>query len=291
MLLELAIGDAYGAAFEYADEAYIQQHNHVQKYVSRPKGDVAPGQYTDDTQMSIAIAEAILSGEEWTPENIAAWFVEAFHRDPRAGYARGFHTFLSKTTTEEDFLAQIRPDSDKSGAAMRATPIGFYPDTAEVIQRATLQAKLTHDTPGGIASAVAAALMPHYFLYHRGEKEGLGAFLEKHVTGHPWGKPYRGRVGASGWMSVRAAVTSVMRYNRMTDILRACVAFTGDVDTVATLALAAGSCSAEVEQDLPQTLIEGLENHTYGRDYLRSLDVQLFAQFPTSLQEVSHDRI
>jgi len=66
----------------------------------------------------------------------------------------------------------------------------------------------------------------------------------------------------------------------MADLLRRCVAFTGDVDTVATIALAAGSCSIEVEQNLPTQLIEGLENGAYGRDYLRTLNDRLLALVP-----------
>jgi ADP-ribosyl-[dinitrogen reductase] hydrolase len=49
----------------------------------------------------------------------------------------------------------------------------------------------------------------------------------------------------------------------------------GDVDTVAAIALAAGSCSPEITQDLPTHLFDTLENGQYGRDYIRRLDKQL----------------
>jgi ADP-ribosylglycohydrolase len=76
-------------------------------------------------------------------------------------------------------------------------------------------------------------------------------------------------------MSVRAAITAVMRNDRMSDLLKDCVNFTGDVDTVATIALAAASCSREVIQDIPQQLVEGLENGAYGRDYIAELNKKL----------------
>lgn len=50
---------------------------------------------------------------------------------------------------------------------------------------------------------------------------------------------------------------------------------TGDVDTVAAIALGVASCSEEVTQDLPSHLFEGLENGRYGRDYIRELDKKL----------------
>ncbi len=59
MLLELAIGDAYGAGFEYADEMIAC--NDLSRYLKHPRHNIQPGCYTDDTQMSIAIAETLVA--------------------------------------------------------------------------------------------------------------------------------------------------------------------------------------------------------------------------------------
>ena len=277
MLLEIAIGDAYGAGFEYVSTAIVREQNDLSGYIQHPRHGTKPGQYTDDTQMSIAIAEAIVSGEEWTPLMLANRFVTAFKRDPREGYAGRFQEFLGRVEDGEQFLAEIHPDSDKSGAAMRAGPIGVFPDIEEVIFRCGLQAAITHNTPDGIHAAVAASLMTHYFLYDLGPKAHLGAFLEQYVPGN-WSEPWRGKVGHQGLMSVRAAVTSVMTNASLRDLLRHCIAYSGDVDTVAAIALAAGACSAEIAHDLPDPLLLQLENQTYGRDYLLALDRQLLAR-------------
>ena len=276
MLLEIAIGDAYGAGFEYADIEMVRQRNDLSGYVKHPRHNIRPGAYTDDTQMSLAIAEAIVSGEPWQPVMLAQKFIDAFQRDPREGYASGFFQFLRHARDGRQFLRDIRPDSEKSGAAMRAAPLGVYPDIAQVIERCTVQAALTHNTPNGINAAIAAALMTHYFLYRLGPKQELGVFLEKQVSGS-WATPWAGKVKAQGWMSVRAAVTALVGSNTMSDLLRTCVQFSGDVDTVAAIALAAGSCSDEIAQDLPAHLFETLENGKYGRDYIQQLDVQLLA--------------
>ncbi len=277
MLLELAVGDAYGAGFEYAD-TLVSTSNDLSRYVQHPRHATLPGCYTDDTQMSIAVAEAIVSGKPWTPQLLADAFVRAFKRDSREGYAGGFQAFLQQVADGEQFLRDIRPDSDKSGAAMRAGPVGVFPTIAEVLEKGTVQARLTHDTPPGIAAANAAALMTHYFLYRLGPKAGLGDFLETHVPGYPWSEAWRGKVRSKGWMSVRAAVTALLRNERLSDLLQDCIAFTGDVDTVATIALASASCSEEYAQDLPAQLTEGLENGPYGRDYLITLDIALMQQ-------------
>jgi ADP-ribosylglycohydrolase len=277
MLLEMAIGDAYGAGFEYASPDIVRRLNDASRFVQHPRHrGTKPGMYTDDTQMSLAIAEALVSGERWTRSHIAARFVEVFHRDPRTGYAGGFYAFLQETQSSEEFLDRIRPHSDKSGAAMRATPLGVLPTIGEVIERCRLQAALTHDTHDGIHAALASALMSHYFLYDLGPRQRLGPFLAGQVPG-PWAAPWSGKVGSKGWMSVRAATTAVIRNHRLSDLLRDCISFTGDVDTVATIALAAASCCSEYEQDLSDSLIVGLENGPYGRDYLIDLDRKLLA--------------
>ncbi|MEM6280996.1 MAG: ADP-ribosylglycohydrolase family protein [Chloroflexota bacterium] len=276
MLVELAVGDAYGAGFEYVDADFIAKHNDLSRYVKHPRHNIIPGYYTDDTQMSLAIAELLLSGNAWTPLNLAKKFVQVFKRDPREGYASRFYQFLQDTPDGETFLANIQPESDKSGAAMRAAPLGVLADTAEVIAKCRTQAAITHNTPDGINAAVAAALMAHYFIYEHGKTIGLRGYIDRHADGD-WLQVWQGKVKSKGWMSVLAAITAVERNTSMSALLKDCIAFTGDVDTVATIALAAAAHSNEYIQDLPQHLIVTLENRVYGHDYLRDLDTKLMA--------------
>jgi ADP-ribosylglycohydrolase len=281
MMLELAVGDAYGAGFEYAEPS-PGRPNDLSGYVAHPRHHgMRPGCYTDDTQMSIAIAELLLADAPWTPANLADRFVDAFKRDPREGYASSFHAFLVDVSDGADFLARIRADSDKSGAAMRAAPIGLLPAIPDVLDRTRIQAMVTHNTPDGIAAAQAAALLAHYCAYRLGPKAHAGRFIASHVPGK-WAEPWKGKVGPKGWMSVRAAITALGRCRGMSDLLIDCVAFGGDVDTVATIALAAASCSDHVERDLPAHLIDSLENGPFGRDYLINLDARLSKRFPVA---------
>lgn len=56
----------------------------------------------------------------------------------------------------------------------------------------------------------------------------------------------------------------------------------GDVDTVAAIAMGAVSLSNQHHNDLPQTLYDGLENGTYGLEYLQELDERLVGTFLNS---------
>lgn len=276
VLSKTAIGDAYGAGFEYADEHHVRSNNLLSGYVRNQRHNLKPGFYTDDTQMAMAVAEVIVAGQ-FSRQALADSFVYCFKRDQREGYARGFYSLLCQVANGTDLLSTIRPHSDKSGAAMRAVPIGIYPDIATVKRLSAMQAAITHDTPDGINAAVAASLMGHYFLYNLGAKKDLGTFLEAHVSGNNcrWASPWSGSVGEKGWMSVQAAVTAIVNHDSLSEILLDCVAFTGDVDTVAAIALGAASASVEVRDDLPPALTDRLENGQFGRDYLTALDARL----------------
>jgi len=278
MLIELAIGDAYGAGFEYVNKQYVVEHNDLSIYVPHPRHNTGLGRYTDDTQMTIAIVEAMLSQDDWTPETLAKYFVEAFQRDPREGYAGRFYTFLQSVANGTDFLNRIIPISDKSGAAMRAIPIGLFPNIRDVKEKCTIQAKITHNTPDGINAAIATSLMAHYFIYDLGKREHLGKFINKHVDGD-WDVNWTGKVKSKGWMSVQAAITAVQKYNTLSELLRACIDYGGDVDTVATIALGAASCSKDYTHDLPSKLYDDLEDEEFGKTYLFELDQKLMKLF------------
>lgn len=276
MLLEIAVGDAYGAAFEYMPRSFIESRNHVESYVERPKGTIAPGAYTDDTQMCIAVVEALLSDSAWSREVLAEHFVRAYKRDPRRGYASGFQRLLDEVSDGQELLHRVRGRSDKSGAAMRSPPIGLLPSIGEVLELTRVQAQVTHDTPDGIRAAQAVALMVHYLAYDLGDKHDVGRFVESYVDG-PWSQRWVGEVGSKGWMSVHAALTAVVDAERLSEVLRIAVDFGGDVDTVAAMAMGAASCSRDIVQDIPPPLVDGLENGDYGADYLRRLDAELTA--------------
>lgn len=294
-LLSCAVGDSYGQGYEYANENL--QYNDLSRYVKHPRHPLSPGSYTDDTQMSTAIAECLLSDDDpWDKEHIVAAFFRAFKRDPRQGYSAKrpgettprFYEFLVRIESPEQFLAEIDPNSDKSGGAMRAGLVGLVPDLRRVVDMTAIQAGITHNTHAGLAGAFVAALTTHYFHYRIGPKADLGVWLNYNVPfytdeDHPysWSKPWIGKVKAKGFMAPHAAATAIQQHDSMSEILKACIAFSGDTDTVAAIAMTAASRSVEVRQDLPQVLVDTLENGPWGRDYLQALDKRLLAKFPS----------
>jgi ADP-ribosylglycohydrolase len=281
MLLATAIGDAYGASFEFAPREFVEEYNTADKYVSSPKyfSNHRLGRYTDDCQQSLAIAELLLDDVEWTHLNIANKLVEVYKRDPRGGYGKGSYMALSQATNGEEFMSLINGDSDKCGAAMRAMPIGFLPDRHLVLQYAAAQAAVTHRSPGGVASAIASAFMSHFFIHKVGPKNELCKFLLKGAR-YDWERPFdKEIVSTNGIECVHAAVSVVMKSNSLKEVLYHSVAMGGDSDSVCAIAMAAAVYCDEIKRSIPRPLYNKLENGTYGRDYLASLDERLKAKY------------
>ncbi|MGC4042458.1 MAG: ADP-ribosylglycohydrolase family protein [Armatimonas sp.] len=276
LLLALAIGDAYGAGFEFVPREEVEKDNTAWRYRKKSSNGTRPGFYTDDTQMSLALAEVLAEDRPWTSRTLADRFVTVYHRDPHPGYARGFESILKKCKNGDDFLRLIRPDSIRNGAAMRSLPLGILPTVAKVKEYARIQASLTHNTEVGIASSQAIGLMAHYGLRQEGKLTDLIPFLTHQVPSIDWQTPWSGPVPVDGLATVRAVATLLTAHRSLHELLRASVGLTGDTDTVASLTLGAAVCFPEYRRNLSPALINRLEDSRYGRRYLVQLNKKLF---------------
>jgi ADP-ribosylglycohydrolase len=274
MILEGAIGDAYGAGFEFAEKEKIRNKNTLTQYESHPLFEEIKGKYTDDTQMSIGICELLLEEKEWTPLKIANKFVEVFKRDPRRGYAKRFYKFLMEIESGEELLRKIEPKSERNGAAMRSYSIGILGDENEIIERCDLQSSLTHKTEKALISAQAIALTNHFFIYDKGRKSELLDYLQD-IQGFRWTGKWSGEVKVNAIETVEAVISLIISEDSLKEILRKSIEFSGDVDTVASLGLAIGKMSREINNDLPNWFYEELEEGEYGKSYLKELDERL----------------
>ena len=266
-----AIGDSYGFCFEFVSKEFIQANNDLH-YHQHPEFGVTPGVYSDDTQMQLALAEVIASEREWSASNLASSFVEVFKRDPRQGYSRRLFDLLSIVTNGDEFLTGIAAGSEGNGAAMRSPIVGLFSSIDEVIGRSEIQARITHDTKVGVDSATAAALMSHFYAYNLGPKTDLPKFLDKLVPGYGWGRGWTGLVEVHGIQTVRAALEATLTNDTLADVLKGCVNFSGDVDSVAAIALASASGYNAFKKDIPENLWRSCECSAFGLAYLLDLD-------------------
>lgn len=290
LLLRIAQGDAYGAGFEYVRKSDSVWAEHtLTRYAAHPTHRCR-GVYTDDTQMSVAVTEVLLEGPPFTRERFADAFVRCFRRDRRDGYARGFQAFLESVCSGAEFLARIRPDSDKNGACMRAVPIGVLPTVDEVLALAETQARITHDTRDGVYSAQAVALMSHLALMTDMPLLAFCVAIEQHLpnrdfppvlggtAGWTWDDYRRGRsVAMATACAVYHLVVTAAR-DPLADVLRSAVDIGGDTDSVAAIAMGIASC--RLRDPLPEFLERDLEsNGAYGVPFLKGLGKRLMERY------------
>jgi ADP-ribosyl-[dinitrogen reductase] hydrolase len=285
----MALADSYGMKYEFvphkrdktAADLFHEPHPKFNGYKT--------GHYTDDTQMSLANMEVLLAHpgktDQLTEDDFVTAWIKAFKRDPHDGYSKYLYQVMTDCQTPADFKAAIDPaHSPASGAAMRAGPFGLLADINEVKRLAKLQGDITHTSPAGAIPAQVVALSVH-FLHHGGSRTDLPAFLEKHL-GADWNSTQKGYTTdtGNGQNILRQALDAVYKAKTLSDVLLHVVNAEekSDTDTICAIAMVIASRARDLLNDLPQKLTAGLENGTYGADYLKSLDQKAMTPFPSS---------
>ncbi|WP_405246479.1 ADP-ribosylglycohydrolase family protein [Cellulophaga sp. Asnod2-G02] len=277
MILEAAIGDAYGAGFEFKEAEFILKNNNLKAYYQHGLYNDIYKKYTDDTQMAIAIAELLLEQSDWTPEYVSDKFVEVFHRDKRRGYSERIYNALNNSKTGADLMNAMDYQSTGNGSAMRAYPIGLVSNIDKLLELSKIQAITTHNTKEGVISAQRIALTVHYYLYKDGDQP-LIDFLDE-ILKEKGNYKIVGPVSVHGFSTTNVVIPLVDNAFSLKNTLKDSVDLGGDTDTVAELCMAILSVKKKKENNLAQFLFDELENGKYGRDYLISLDDQLFQKF------------
>lgn len=137
-MLGAIIGDICGSTYEFNP---VSSKNNIILFKQNSK-------FTDDTVLTIAIADALLKSIEYK-ENL----IEYTRAYPKGmGYGKRFFRWI--------FSKEHKPyNSYGNGSAMRVSAIGFYFNSVEeVLDEAKKSAEISHNHPEGIKGAQAVAL-------------------------------------------------------------------------------------------------------------------------------------
>ena len=124
--------------------------------------------FTDDTVMTIAVADWLLSGvplQKIMPD----WGQEY----PNRGYGGMFYEWMFYSETKEPY------NSFGNGAGMRVSPCGYYANSLEeTLELAKQSAEVTHNHPEGIkgAQAIASAI---FLARQQKSKDEIREYIEK----------------------------------------------------------------------------------------------------------------
>lgn len=160
-LLGIAIADSIGAGFEGCVRDDIQDRFGDKETMFRFAAD-AKRWYTDDTEMSLAVAKYLVGQNEISPIELMGTFVDEYHS--WRGYGRGTQVLVDafRRDCEYEHLAQhlFPGGSWGNGAAMRAAPVGirFHSNEQQVWEQTRLSAWPTHRSELGIEGAQLIAM-------------------------------------------------------------------------------------------------------------------------------------
>ena len=232
-------------------------------------------EFTDDSVMTVAVAEALLDSRGQEEGEILSALVRSLQkwgkRYPDAGYGRRFWHWLRARDPEPY-------GSYGNGSAMRVSAAGWLFDTLEETRRmARLTARITHDHPEGIkgAEAVAAAI----FLARTGtDKAGIREYVVREF-GYDLSRtcdeirPGYHHV-ESCQQTVPEAVTAFLEGTDFEDVIRTAVSLGGDCDTLTCIAGSIAeafygvpaSLKTECRNRLPEDMLSVLDRFDAARD-------------------------
>lgn len=276
------VGDAAGAYLEFLGRSPTQTE--VDRAIQMPGGgcwDVAPGQITDDGEMTIALARALIDTRHFNLNSVArsyrAWCLS---RPFDIGIAT--HNALGQGDLEDPEIADIclgrarlrNHASKANGCLMRATPLavwGCNQDIPSLVNAAKADCQLTHPNPTcQVATAAYVVAIRHLILNsddHHGafasaeavvaaecNEEVLGFLANAKAGTLPAFYPQAGFVG----IGFTHAFHHLWQQSTYLDAIKTVLAGGGDTDTNACIV--GGLIGArEGVGKIPETMLEAVQ--------------------------------
>lgn len=287
-LLGVAVGDALGAPFEGARTAPPERLERLQQ---------EPGnlRYTDDTHMTLGMAQSLVERGGFDGEHMAATFARNFAAEPWRGYGAGpprVFSLLERGVSWEEAGYHLFGGSGSfgNGAAMRVAPVGLFAfdDLARVSTLARRTAVITHAHELGQQGAVLQASAVALLLQHSASNAlDIPTFLDA-LRGQLGGSGYRHKLDriqallpggdrdtviqeiGTGIAAIEAVPTALVAFLRsprsFVETITYAISLGGDTDTIASMAGAlAGAYLGE--KSIPATW----SNHVEDSGRLREL--------------------
>ncbi len=194
--------------------------------------------FTDDTVMTIAVADAILTAgidaEEKVMKKALVEKMQAWGRKyPNAGYGGRFIYWLGSRNPKPY-------GSYGNGSAMRVSSVGWLYDTIEKTREvARWTAEVTHNHPEGIKGAEATASVI-FMARHGASKEEIKEYVVKEF-GYDLSRTCDEirpgyRHDESCQKTVPEAITAFLEGKDFEDVIRTAVSLDGDCDTLTCIA-------------------------------------------------------
>jgi len=199
--------------------------------------------FTDDTVLTVAVADAILSGRSYLESTL-----QIGRHYPESGYGGLFFHWLHSDDPQPY-------NSWGNGSAMRVSPVGFAFDAeTEVLDEARKTAEISHNHPEGIKGAQAVAFAVYLARMGYGKEvirteisRRFGYDLHRTVDDirptYSFNESYQG--------TVPEAIVSFLDSTSYEDAIRNAISLGGDSDTLACIT---GGIAEAFYGEVPDTI-------------------------------------
>lgn len=263
------LGDIIGSPFEFSE--IRQKSKDFELFSDKSK-------FTDDTVMTIAVADAILrtggaKDGRILFKNVAKAMLYYGKKYPHAGYGGGFRRWL-KSDNPKPY------NSFGNGSAMRVSAAGWiFNSMFDTRECARMTARPTHNHPEGVKGAMAVASA--IFLARKGSsKEEIKNYIDYEFYYDLSRSLEDVRENCvfdeTCPVSVPEAIIAFLESENFEDAIRNAVSLGGDTDTQAAIAGSIAEAFYGVPENLiqkcreylPQEFLDVIDKFNFGKGYL-----------------------
>lgn len=273
----LAVGDALGAPVEFMTAGEIQaKYGVLREIVGGGWLRLKPGQVTDDTEMSLCMARAIVTANGWSLKGIAEEFAGWLRTKPvdvGDTCRRGIRNFMLKGMLE----TPLNQWDAGNGAAMRTLPAALFTlGNDDLLQRYSLeQARITHNHPLSDAACISLGRLVHLAI-SGASKTRLRREADSLVADYPTFSftPYRGL--ATGYVvdTIQTVFHHFFRGRTFEECLTGTINQGGDADTTGAICGMVAGAFYGIEE-IPQRWLKRMDRKTM--DEISELSERLIA--------------
>ena len=258
-MLGAIVGDIVGSPFEFGRDRDIA---HSKKYplVSRYS------HFTDDTVMTLAVAEALMSsmpkkGDETSEAEFESCVIKSMRSfanvHPNAGYGGRFYEWLFSMKEPKPY------GSYGNGSAMRVSPVAWAFDNLEEVERfAEASARVTHNHPEGIKGAKATAAAIFMARTGKTKAEIKNYIVEKYhydlTRTLDEIRPTYEHIETCQ-QTVPEAITAFMEGKDFEDVVRCAVSLSGDADTLTAIAASIAEGAYGIPDEINKMILPKLD--------------------------------
>jgi ADP-ribosyl-[dinitrogen reductase] hydrolase len=259
--LGFACGDALGATVEFMSPKQIQKRYGVHRdIIGGGWLGLEAGQVTDDTQMSLAVGQAIIDHQGWNIRAVADNFVAWLESDP-PDIGNTCRRGIMRYRDSGEIYGLPRDDDAGNGACMRNLPVALAtlnrPDCFN--EWSLQQSHITHNHPLSNAATLTLGRIVNQLINGQNIdvcKQEAEQLISQH--GEFAYNPYPGK--ASGY--IVDTVQTVLHYFFSTDSFESCLIATvnqgADADTTGALVGMLAGAKYGVEQ-IPERWLKQLD--------------------------------